>query len=124
MTTQTQEAKNKYIYRGTNKHKGRSIAISPRNSSMKHLEYGRTILDAEVPSAEFETAEREVGFICLAGKCSIDVDGETNTIDQYDSISIPRDSHVKVTTDTKVDLAECSAEVDNRYPLQVVRYDD
>jgi len=91
---------------------------------MKHLEYGRTILDSEVPTAEFDSAEREVGFICLAGKCSIDVDGETNTINQYDSIYIPRDSHVKVTTNSNVDLAECSAEVDNRYPLQVVRYDD
>ena len=124
MTTQTQEAKDQYIYRNTNKHKGRRIAISPQNSSMKHLEYGRVILDASEPTAEFETAEREVGLICLAGKCSIDVNGKANSIDQYDSIYIPRDSHVKVTTDTNVDLAECSAEVDNKYPLQVVRYTD
>jgi 5-deoxy-glucuronate isomerase len=124
MTTQTQEAKSQYIYRGTNKHKGRSIAISPQNSSMKHLEYGRIILDAEVPAAEFDTGEREVGLICLAGNCSIDVGGQTNVLDQYDSIYIPRDSRVNVTTDTNVDLAECSAEVDNQYPLRVVRYDE
>ena len=124
MTTQTQEAKNQYIYRDTNKTKGRSIAISPQNSSMKHLEYGRIILDSGVRTAEFDTAEREVGLICLAGKCSIDVSGESNNLDQYDSIYIPRDSHVKVTTDSKVDLVECSAEVDNRYPLHVVRYSD
>jgi len=124
MTTQTQEAKNQYVFRNTNKHKGRAIAISPQNSSMKHLEYGRIILDASESTAEFDTGDREIGLICLAGKCSIDVNGETNTIDQYDSIYIPRDSHVKVTTDTTVDLAECSAEVDNKYPLQIVRYAD
>jgi 5-deoxy-glucuronate isomerase len=124
MTTQTQEAKDQYIYRNTNKHKGRAIAISPQNSSMKHLEYGRIILDSGEPTAKFDTGEREIGLICLSGKCSIDVNGETNAIDQYDSIYIPRDSHVKVTTDTNVDLAECSADVDNKYPLQIVRYAD
>lgn len=115
---------NQYIYRGTNRHKGRSIAISPQNSSMKHLEYGRVILDHDVPAAEFDTGDREVGLICLAGKCAIDVDGETNALDQYDSIYVSRDSHVKVTTDTQTDLVECSAEVAKRYPLRVVRYDE
>lgn len=124
MTTQAQDAMNQYIYRGTNRHKGRSIAISPQNSSMKHLEYGRVILDHDVPAAEFDTGDREVGLICLAGKCAIDVDGETNALDQYDSIYVSRDSHVKVTTDTQTDLVECSAEVAKRYPLRVVRYDE
>jgi 5-deoxy-glucuronate isomerase len=124
MTTQTQEAKDRYVFRGTNKHKGRKIAITPENSSMKHLEYGRIILDSEVSSAEFESTTREIGLICLSGECSIDVSGEVNEIRQYDSIYIPRDSAVKVTTSSGVDLAECSAEVDNAYPLQVVRYDD
>ena len=124
MSTQTQEAKDNYIFRGTNKHKGRQIAISPQNSLMKHLEYGRILLDSEVPSAEFQTAEREIGLICLAGECSLDVDGQSEVLRQYDSIYIPRGSAVKITTDSRVDLAECSAEVDNRYPLRVVRYAD
>ena len=124
MTTQGQEANGKYIYRGTNKHKGRSIAISPQNSSMKHLEYGRIILDPDISRAEFDTGEREVGLICLAGRCVIDVDGRTDALNQYDSIYIPRDSHVRVMTDTQVDLVECSGEVENRYPLRVVRYDE
>ena len=124
MTTQVQDAKLRYIYRGTNRHKGRSIAISPDNSSMKHLEYGRIILDEETSGVEFASGEREVGLICLAGECAIDVDGETSELRQYDSIYIPRDSQVKVTTTSSVDLAECSAEVDNRYPLRVVRYDE
>ena len=124
MTTKTQEAKDQYIYRDTNKHKGRSIAISPQNSSMKHLEYGRIILDREEPAVEFDSGDREIGLICLSGECSIDAGGEKTDLKQYDSIYIPRDSQIKITTVTRVDLVECSAEVDNKYPLRVVRYDE
>lgn len=124
MTTQTKEAKDQYIFRGTNRHKGRHEAITPQNSSMKHLGYARIILDSEQPSVEFDSGEREVGLICLSGECSIDVDGVTNEIRRYDSIYVPRDSQVKISTSSQVDLAECSAEVDNKYPLQIVRYDD
>jgi 5-deoxy-glucuronate isomerase len=122
MTTQTQEAKDQYVFRGTNKNKGRHIAISPQNSSMKHLFYGRIILDAETPSAEFESGSREIGLICLSGECSIVADGIVNELKQYDSIYIPRDSAITISTASAVDLAECSAEVGNKYPLQVVRY--
>jgi 5-deoxy-glucuronate isomerase len=82
------------------------------------------MLDKEVASVEFQTADREIGLICMSGNCSIDVDGEQKRIDQYDSIYIPRDSTVRISTDSSVDLAECSAEVENKYPLQVVRYAD
>jgi 5-deoxy-glucuronate isomerase len=122
MTTQTQEAKNQYVFRGTNARKGRNISISPQNSSMKHLAYGRVILDANTHSVDFKSGGSEIGLICLSGECSIDVDGEINTIGQYDSIYIPRDSDVKISTTSSVDLAECSADVDNKYPLRIVRY--
>src|SRR5829696_922185 len=124
MTTMARDARDQFIYRGTNKHKGRKIMISPENSSMKHLEYGRIILDKDTRIAEFATAGREIGLICLSGECTIDVGGAVNELKQYDSIYVPRDSQVKITTTSAVDLAECSAEVDNRYPLQVVRYDE
>ena len=124
MTTPAQDAKNQFIYRGTNKHRGRKIAISPENSSMKHLEYARVILDKDSPTAEFATGDREIGLICLSGECTIDVDGAANELRQYDSMYVPRDSQVKITTTSAVDLAECSAEVDNRYPLRIVRYDE
>src|SRR6476620_6491051 len=102
MTIQTKEAKDRYVFRATNKHKGRKISISPQNSSMQHLEYGRIILDKETPRAEFESAEREIGLICLSGECTIEVDGESNQLDQYDSIYIPRDSQVKISTSSLV----------------------
>ncbi len=124
MNTQSQEAKDKYIYRGTNTGKGRTVSVTPQNSSMKHLAYGRVILDSEMPRVEFNTSEREVGLICLSGECSIDVDGEANKLNQYDSIYIPRDSDVKISAEKAVDLAECSADVENKYPLQIVHYAD
>src|SRR3954447_22644804 len=103
MTTQTREAKDQYLFRGTDKQKGRNVAVTPQNSSMKHLGYARIILDSEQPNADFETAEREIGLICLAGECTIEAARETNDLRQYDSIYIPRDSRVRISTASRVD---------------------
>ncbi len=124
MSTQTQKAPGEYIFRGTNRHKGRRLAVTPENSSMRHLVYGRIILDAETPREKFSTGTYETGLICLSGRCTIKADGEEHAIDTHDSIYLPRDTEVEIETDAGVDLVECSAEVENKYPLQVVRYAD
>src|SRR5713226_5200309 len=124
MSTQMKEAKGQLIFRHTNDRKGRNISVTPENSAMKHLVYGRIILDEEQPSANFSTGSLETGLICLSGECTIKADGQTNKINQYDSIYIPRDANVEITTDSSVDPVECSAEVEKKYPLQVVRYAD
>lgn len=124
MSTQMQEAKDQMIFRHTNQHKGRRISITPQNSPMKHLVYGRIILDAEMPRVAFSTGALESGLICLSGECTIRAEGQTHRIGRYDSIYIPRDTDVEVTTDSAVDLVECAAEVEGKYPLQVVRYAD
>jgi 5-deoxy-glucuronate isomerase len=124
MSAQVQATKEPLIFRGTNAKKGRTISITPENSLMKHLVYGRIILDQAEPIAKFSTGELETGLICLSGECSIDVDGQTNRIKQYDSIYIPRDSEVEIKTESSLDFIECSAAVDNKYPLQIVRYAD
>ena len=123
MSTQMKEtADGGKIFRGTNRQKGRHISITPENSPMKHLVYGRIILDQETPRATFATGNFETGLICLSGECAITADGETLEIRCHDSIYLPRDTEVDVSTATAVDLVECSAEVENKYPLQVVRY--
>src|ERR1041384_5649211 len=119
MSAQTKLQTEELIFRKTNAQKGRTISITPENSTMKHLSYGRIILDQSVPKASFNTGNQESGLICLSGKCSITCDGVTNQIVQYDSIYLPRDSQVEVTTDSEVDLVECLADVENKYPLQV-----
>ena len=124
MSAQLQETKDRLIFHGTNSKKGRSISITPSNSSMKHLVYGRIILDQGEPSAKFSTGSLETGLICLSGECTLIADGQTNKLGRFDSIYIPRDTEVEIKTATSVDLVECSAEVEKRYPLQVVRYAD
>ena len=123
MSTQMKEDR-QLIFRHTNAKKGRTISITPENSAMKHLIYGRIILDPEKPYEKFSTGRLETGLICLSGECKIAADGQTNKLSQYDSVYLPRDTEVEITTDSSVDLVECSAEVEKKYPLQVVRYAD
>ena len=124
MSAQMKEARDRMIFRHTNDRKGRHIAITPENSLMKHLVYGRIILDRETTSVAFSTGTLETGLICMSGGCTIKAEGQTNRIERYDSIYLPRDTEVEIATNSDVDLVECSAEVEKKYPLQVVRYAD
>lgn len=63
-----------------------------------------------------------MGLICLSGQATVAADHKDIEVAQYDSIYIPRDSAVSITTQTSVDIAEFSADVDNLYPLQIVRF--
>jgi len=112
------------IFSGTASKKGRHISVTPSNSSLSHLAYGRIRLDAELPRATFETGGRETAFICMKGACRLTVNGEAYEIGTHDGAYVPRGSNVEVTTTTEVDLVECSADVDGDYPLQIVRYAD
>ncbi len=117
------EEPQKLIFRGTNRHKGRHLSVSPKNSSMKHLSYGRILLDPELPRAAFETGACEVALICLGGGCTVRVDGrDAHELSQYDAIYLPRNRAVEISTKGRVDLVECSADVEHEYPVQVVRY--
>jgi 5-deoxy-glucuronate isomerase len=112
------------IFSGTASHRGRKISVSPDNSDLSHLNYGRIRLDREVTSAVFDTEGRETALLCMGGECTVAVDGAAHSLDTYDAIYVPRGCHVEVTTSTDVDLVECSAEVKGNYPLQIVRYAD
>jgi len=112
----------KMIFRHTNGHTGRHIAVTPQNSLTEHLAYGRIILNDSKSTESFLTADRETGLICLSGEAVVVVDGEKITLSRFDAVYIPRDSSVAITTNSDVDLAEFSADVAHRYPLQVVRY--
>lgn len=122
MNTQPQAAAEKMIFRKTNAHTGRSVAITPENSAMKHLAYGRIILNASMPSVSFQNGNRETGFICLSGGATVKTGGKTIELGQYDAIYIPRDSSVEVSSPAGVDIAEFSCDVERHYPLQVVRF--
>ena len=110
------------VFRKTHEHTGRRITVTPQNSTMQHLAYGRIILNPSHPTESFSTGDRETGLVCLSGQATVSVGGDNTTLGQYDAIYIPRDSSASVSTNGTVDVAEFSAEVDKHYPLQVVRF--
>ncbi|HEY6400588.1 MAG TPA: 5-deoxy-glucuronate isomerase [Blastocatellia bacterium] len=122
--TERQSPAGGLIFRHTNRRKGRHAAVTTENSSMEHLCYGRIILDSETPRVAFEAGASEIGLICLSGEGVVRVGDEAHTLGRYDAIYIPRDSSVEVTTESGVDFVECSARVESRFPLQIVRYAD
>jgi len=114
----------KLHFSGTASHRGRKLAVSPENSTLAHLCYGRTILDREVSKASFETGQRETALMCMKGNCRITIDDTAYDLDTFDAIYVPRGSRVEVTTQSEVDLVECAADVTGDYPTQVIRYAD
>ena len=114
----------KMIFRKTNAQVGRHLAVSPENSTMRHLSYGRIILNSSEPVVSFSNADQETALICLAGTATVKVAGSTLELAQYDSLYIPRDSTIEVSAKGSVDLAEFSAGVRGKYPLKLVRYAD
>ncbi|HMI87756.1 MAG TPA: 5-deoxy-glucuronate isomerase [Polyangiaceae bacterium] len=122
--TQTSLDPRKLIFPRTASHLGRAVCVSPQNSAFDYLSYGRTRLDATVARAGFETGRQETALLCMGGRCRVTVDGNSHDIDLYDGIYVPPGATVEVTTDSEVDLVECSAEVSGSYPVQVVRYPD
>ena len=110
--------------KGTNRTKGRTNSVAPGATASRNLFYGRIILEAgDVPIA-FENGSHETGLVCLNGSGTISTGGETFEINQYDAIYIPRDSQIEVSSDGAFDLAEISSPVENKYPLQFVKFDE
>lgn len=113
------------VVRNTNAKRGRTRSISPGGTAARHLHYGRIILEATDAPVRFSAGEHETCLICLKGNASVVVEGKSFNLAQYDSLYIPRDTEVEVSTGADAcDLAEISAPVTNRYPLQLVRFAD
>lgn len=110
------------VFSGTASHRGRHTSVFPGNSSLRHLFYGRILLDSTVPRVAFDTGPRETALLALRGGCSVEVGGEKYLLGLYDAIYVPRGSAVEISTDSEVDLVECAAEVAGDYPLQLVPY--
>jgi 5-deoxy-glucuronate isomerase len=124
MTAQEQAAAERMVFRKTNIHAGRHVSITSGNSAMRHLACARILLNASKSTESFATGNRETGLICLSGQATVSVDNKEIELGPYDAIYIPRDSSVTIATKASADIAEFSADVANRYPLQVVRSAD
>ena len=110
--------------KGTHRVKGRTRQLSPENSASRNLYYGRVRIDAGDAPIEFSTLDHETGFICLNGSATVATGEKSFTMNRYDALYVPRDSHVTVTAENGCDLAEISSPVENQYPLQFVSFEE
>src|SRR5262249_19180301 len=113
------------IVRDTGAQKGRTCSVAPGKTAARHLRYGRIILDAGDAPLRFSTGEHETALICLKGAAEVRAAGSTFQLNRYDSVYIPRDEEVAVAAGgAGCDLAEVSAPVETRYPVQCVAFQD
>lgn len=111
------------VIRRTDSKQGRTRWLSPGSEAVSYLHYGRIILDGSQAPLRFSNDSHETGFICLNGRARVAVAGESIEMTPYDALYVPRDSDIEITASSEgCDLAEFSAAVDHRYPLQFVSY--
>lgn len=113
------------VVRNTASTKGRTESVSPKRTASRNLHYGRIILDAGDAPVRFSTGERETALICLNGGATVDAEGGTYTLEKYDAIYVPREATITVHPAAgRCDLAEISAPVSKRHPVQFVAFAD
>ena len=113
------------VVRATHDKKGRTRSVTPGDTAARHLHYGRIILDAGEEPLRFATGEHETSLVGLRGRAGVRVGEASFDLGPYDALYIPRDCEVAVTPGEEgCDLAEFSAPVEGRYPLQFVAFAD
>jgi 5-deoxy-glucuronate isomerase len=121
MSTATLE-KSKVVFRRTNAHKGRKLSVTPANSAMRELSYGRIILDAGTPTCSVETGNDEVALIGLGGKATAEISGTSYALGRFDCLYVPRGHQITIHTDGSADIAECRAPITGTYELRYIPY--
>ncbi len=111
------------VVRNTGARKGRTESVAPGVTAARHLHYGRIVLDEGDAPVHVAASSRETGLVSLAGRARVSVGADRFELTPYDAIYVPRDASFEVVADPGgCDLAELSAEVANRYPLQFVSF--
>jgi 5-deoxy-D-glucuronate isomerase len=73
----------KMVFRQTHRREGRHISVSPTNSPMRHLAYGRIILNQSKRAEAFSTGDRETGLVCLSGRGTVNIDDNAQPLGEY-----------------------------------------
>jgi 5-deoxy-glucuronate isomerase len=115
---------NAWLFRGTNRVEGRKGIIHQYNTGLEFLRYGRIVLGQGGGKLDVESQDEELGFVCLAGKGVIEVDGQTYHLGKYDALYLPRDSRCTVFSTEALDLAEMGSPASKKHPVQFVRFED
>lgn len=113
------------VVRDTASGRGRTLAVAPETTPMRHLHYGRIILAAGDAPVRFDTGDRETGLVCLRGTARVAVDDAAHVLGRYDALYVPRDSTIAVEAGRDgCDVAEIAAPVSRRHPVQLVRFEE
>jgi 5-deoxy-glucuronate isomerase len=113
------------VRRGTNRQKGRTRSLAPGKAAVRHLHYGRIILDAGDSPICYSTQGLETGLICLGGSGVVVAGGQRFELSQYDAVYAPPQTEIEVTAGSAgFDLAEIAAPVEGSYPIQFVSFAD
>jgi 5-deoxy-glucuronate isomerase len=112
------------VVKATHKTKGRTRSVAPGTTASRNLFYGRIILESGDSPIAFDNAGHETGLVCLNGSGTVTTGGESFQMNRYDAVYIPRGSKIEVSSDGAFDLAEISSPVENKYPLQFVKFDE
>jgi len=117
--------KNTCVVRNTAKNRGRHRSVAPGTTAARYLHYGRIILDATDAPLPIETGDHETALIALKGNATVTTGGQSYALAPYDTLYVPRDSSVLVKAESGgCDIAEVSAPVTGKYPLQYVPFAD
>jgi 5-deoxy-glucuronate isomerase len=116
------------LIRDTGSRKGRTQWLSPDVAALRHLHYGRIILDSGDAPLEFSTAARETALICLSGQAHVEAGGHRFQLSRYDALYLPPGTPIRIAArglgQPACDLAEISAPVSGSYPIQFVPFAD
>ena len=80
----------KRIFKNVKLEKGYTCIVSPKNSELKYIEFGRVFLPEKNDEYAGETGNREAVLTIFGGKCSIQVETATQKV-SYNSIGYRRD---------------------------------
>src|SRR5580698_7699276 len=108
------------LIKGTASERGRRVFVHPGNSAMKRVSYGRIRLDSAQKQVAFVNEDEETGLICVKGSGVIVVGDRRFNMKPDDALYVPKGLATTVETATELDLVECFAPVDGKYPSQFV----
>jgi hypothetical protein len=97
--------------------------VAPGLGPLRVLHYGRVRLAPHVPPVRVDPGRYETALVCLGGSGVIRAGTERFHVAPYDLVYVPREVHFMVAGGISgIDVAEISAPVDERYPLQHIPY--
>jgi hypothetical protein len=97
--------------------------VAPGLGPLRVLHYGRVRLTPHAPPVRVDPGRYETALVCLGGDGVIRVGTERFAVSPYDLVYVPREVHFMVAGGIAgIDVAEISAPVDERYPLQHIPY--